>query len=73
MMETPLDGRSYLERYLDCREAIKSPVNDLIDRAVAAGWTHAEVATALVNLAAELFPDSGKRETDRSPRAALRH
>ncbi len=60
-MHEPLTDREYLIRYLNCREALRYPVKDLIDGAIARGWTHDEVTTALINLAAELFPDKGSR------------
>lgn len=72
-MESPSGIRNRLERYADCKEAIESPVNDLIDCAVAAGWTHNEVATALINLAGELFPDLRTRGGGADAGAMLRH
>lgn len=61
-MEAPLVGRSHLERFLDCSDALESSVAELIERAVALGWTHDEVATALINLAAILIPDMDNRK-----------
>ena len=50
-------GSRYLERYSECRDALEYPVQIIIDQAIAGGWTHHEVSTALINLALELFPD----------------
>jgi hypothetical protein len=45
-----------IERYAKCQDWLESSVRDLIDRAVASGWSHDEVATAVVNLAVSLYP-----------------
>lgn len=57
-MKSPQFGRSYLERYQDCAEAIEPFVSDLFGEGVALGWTPDEVATALINLASAYFPDT---------------
>lgn len=50
-------GSRYLERYSECREALEYPVQIIVDQAIAGGWTHHEVSTALINLAVDLFPE----------------
>jgi hypothetical protein len=71
-MEAPQDGRVQLERYRDCADAIASAVSELIEKSVAAGWTRNEVTTALVNLAADLFPESPRQKNGRGS-AIARH
>lgn len=62
MIKTPLFGRSGLERYRDCADAIETEVSDLIEQAAEQGWSRDEIATALINLAGELYPDMRRQD-----------
>jgi hypothetical protein len=72
-MVIPRIVRNRLQRHADCRDAMRAAVNYLIERALAAGWTHNEVSTALINLAGELFPDLNESGEWAHRPAALRH
>lgn len=71
-MEVSDDAHRHLERYRDCADAIASAVTELIEKAVASGWTHNEVTTALVNLAVDLLPESPGEE-GKQPPLVVRH
>lgn len=51
MQKPPKDG-TYADRHIDCQAALEDDLNDLIDRAEAAGWEPREAAAAVIDLAA---------------------
>ena len=51
-MQKPPKPGPYEDRHLDCQAALEDDLNDLIDRAEAAGWETREAAAAIIDLAA---------------------
>lgn len=50
-MNRPRRPGQYDDRFLECQESMEDHFNDIMDAARAAGWTPAEAAAAVVELA----------------------
>jgi hypothetical protein len=62
----------YPDRSLDCQEALESRVIAIIDDGKAAGWSIADITTALIALADnQMLADQANADTDRQIAAAL--
>lgn len=73
-MKRPRLPTTYPDRHIDCQEALESRVIAIIDDGKAAGWSVADITTALVALADNvMLADAANGETERQIAEALSH
>jgi hypothetical protein len=71
-MQQPRHPGPYLDRHLECQEALESRVIAIIDEGRAAGWSIGDLTTALCALADNLMlADQANAETGRQIAEAL--
>jgi hypothetical protein len=71
-MKSPRLPGPYPDRHLECQEALESRIIAIIDDGTAAGWSVADITTALIALADNLMlADAANGETDRQIAAAI--
>ncbi|MEZ2131595.1 MULTISPECIES: hypothetical protein [unclassified Sinorhizobium] len=51
-----------MERSLECEEVLEAAFNELVRRAIAAGWRQAEVALVLADIADDYVMDLAERQ-----------
>lgn len=72
-MKPPRSHGDYPDRHLECQEALEPIIGSLIEEGMAAGWTVAEITSALIDLADhQMLADAANRKVDIDIREALR-
>jgi hypothetical protein len=72
-MKTPRHPPGNPDRYLECQESLEAKILSILDEGRAAGWTTAEITSALIDLADHIMlADAANREVDKDIAAALR-
>jgi hypothetical protein len=72
-MKPPRHPQGHPDRHLECQEALESRLVAIIDDGKAAGWSIAEITTAIIDLADNLMlADAANRQTDRDIEEALK-
>jgi hypothetical protein len=72
MILKPMLNRHYPERSSDCELALEVQLQELIDRALAAGWERKEAIAAIANIAIRfMVTDAENKGTDFCIAAAL--
>ena len=60
------------DRWLECQEAMEAAIQGVMDEAVAAGWSEAEVVTAVMELAnCWAFAQAARRDVETTIEAAM--
>lgn len=73
MIDRPRLPPDHADRSLECQETIEARIVDLIDEARAAGWTVADITTAIVEVAENLrLQADAMDETERQIADAVR-
>lgn len=56
MTGSPRDGfLRVMRRYADCENALEGPFREIVEDALASGWTENEVAATLIGLTVEML------------------
>ena len=72
-MKTPRHPPGNPDRHLECQESLEGKVLAILNDGRAAGWTTAEITTALIDLADHIMlADAANRQVDKDIDAALR-
>lgn len=72
MLKRPRHEGDYADHGLDCQEALEENILELVDRAVACGWSRSEVLVAVGELADNLMLASLENERLEDKLAQLR-
>ena len=72
-MKPPRSHDDYPDRHLECQEALEATVISLIEQGTSAGWTVAEITTALIDLADhQMLVDAANRRVNGEIKEVLR-
>ena len=55
------DFLSVMRRYTDCENALQGPFSEIVEEAIASGWTENEVAATLIGLTIEMLTEADER------------
>lgn len=61
-IQSPRPNADPMERSLECEEVLEAAFNELVRRAIAAGWRQAEVALVLADIADDYVMDLAERQ-----------
>ncbi|TCD14194.1 hypothetical protein [Oricola cellulosilytica] len=65
MTESTRDGfLKVMRRYADCENALEGPFREIVEDALASGWTENEVAATLIGLTVEMLTEPDARSSD---------
>lgn len=61
-IQSPRSDADPMERSLECEEVLEAAFNELVRRAIAAGWRQTEVALVLADIADDYVMDLAERQ-----------
>lgn len=61
------------QRYTDCSDALSECLHRLVEEARAEGWSYHEIATALINFAVDVTPESRSHSVEQPTADVLAH